>query len=621
MDRGGSLPKLVISYRRRDSEAMTGRIFDRLVAHYGREAVFRDIDNIPPGIDFRAHIADALAHSDILLAIIGPRWAGRSGRAGLARIDDENDLVRIEVETALQRGIPVIPVLLGDTKMPSADRVPDSLQDFVFRQAIRVDPGRDFEHHVDGLTTEIDRLLGSKLPVAAAEPVGGEQNVKNIAWPVRVNALRAESIAEIPAPGVPPTSPISQPTVAPRLSIVVLPFANLGNDPEQEYFADGITYDLTTDLSRISGSFVIARTTAFAYRGKPVDVQQIGRELSVRYVLEGSVRRTGDQVRVNVQLIDAESGAHIWADRFDTDRANLVDAQREITGRLARSLDLELVRDVGRRIELETVSDPDARDLVMRGWAYYHRPRSPTALQEARHAFEQALEIDPRSVDARIGIARALLVNLVGNFLPRSNSSFQKDSAHTEELLLEAIESDTSNTMARSSMGQLRRLQNRLTEARIEFETAISLGANDEFTHGQLAWTLLLLGQPDAAFVQAERTLRLSPRDPSIWGTYLILGWCQLLLDEAEPAMELLIKSRAASPRPWVTHFGLAAALGLVGDLEGAKAVLADSLKLNPEVNSLAQFRAYRPWGNSQYWTLFEKTAAAGLRTAGLPEE
>src|SRR5438309_7478561 len=129
------------------------------------------------------------------------------------------------------------------------------------------------------------------------------------------------------------------------------------NDPEQEYFADGITDDLTTDLSRISDSFVIARTTAFAYKGKPVDVRQIGRELGVRYVLEGSVRRTGDQVQVNVQLIDAETGAHVWADRFDTNRANLAEAQSEITGGLARTLNAELVRDAGSRIEQEKAVD------------------------------------------------------------------------------------------------------------------------------------------------------------------------------------------------------------------------------------------------------------------------
>jgi tetratricopeptide (TPR) repeat protein len=174
--------------------------------------------------------------------------------------------------------------------------------------------------------------------------------------------------------------------------------------------------------------------------------------------------------------------------------------------------------------------------------------------------------------------------------------------------------------MARATMGSLRRLQNRLTESRIEFETAIAFGANEDYI-SQLAWTLLLLGEPDAGAAQGERTLRLNPRDQNLWGTYLVLGWCRLLLSQADPAIELLIKSRAANPRPWVTHFGLAAALGLKGDIDGAKTAIAELLKVKPEVNSLAQFRTYRPWGNPQYWALYEKTAAAGLRRAGFPDE
>jgi TolB-like protein len=202
------------------------------------------------------------------------------------------------------------------------------------------------------------------------------------------------------------------PSIAPRLSIVVLPFTNLSDDPQQEYFADGITDDLTTDLSRISGSFVIARNTAFTYKGQSMDVKQIGYELGVRYVLEGSVRRAGEWVRMNVQLTDAESGAHLWADRFDTDHADLVAAQDEITGRLARTLDVELVRDVGRRIANEKTADPDARDLVMRGRALRFRPASAANREQALRVFERALEIDPRSSDAKIGIASTLVTNL-----------------------------------------------------------------------------------------------------------------------------------------------------------------------------------------------------------------
>jgi Tfp pilus assembly protein PilF len=378
---------------------------------------------------------------------------------------------------------------------------------------------------------------------------------------------------------------------------------------------------LTTDLSRISGSFVIARSTAFTYKGKPVDVKQVGRELDVRYVLEGSVRRSSDQIWVNVQLIDTESAAHVWADRFEAHRAELVEAQDEITRRLARALNIELVRDIGRRIEQEKAVNPAAQDLVMRGWSWWHSPRSNATVQAAREAFERALEIEPRSIDAKIGIAMCLIPNLLGNFDSGWGRSLQQASARAEQLLLEAIESDPHRSLARSAMGFLRRLQNRLIESRIEFETAIALGANDEWSPGQLGWTLLFLGQPEAGLIEGEKHLRLSPRDPNVWGTYMILGCCRLLLNQVDRAIEPLIKSRAGNPRPWFTHFALAAATGLKGDLDEAKAALAESLKLNPEVDSLARFRARRPWGNPRYWTLFEKTAAAGLRQAGLPDE
>jgi TolB-like protein len=170
-----------------------------------------------------------------------------------------------------------------------------------------------------------------------------EQSVKNIARPVRVYALRPEAVANLPAPSVLPAPPISRPAVLPRLSIVVLPFANLSNDPEQQYFADGITEDLPTDLSRIADMFVISRNTAFTYKDKRVDTKQIGRDLGVRYLLEGSARRSGNQIRVNAQLIDAASDAHLWAERFDGDMGDLFALQNEVASRIAVALNLELL--------------------------------------------------------------------------------------------------------------------------------------------------------------------------------------------------------------------------------------------------------------------------------------
>ena len=197
----------------------------------------------------------------------------------------------------------------------------------------------------------------------------------------------------------------SPPVAAPRLSIVVLPFANLSNDPEQQYFADGITEDVTTDLSRLADMLVISRNTAFTYRNKPVDTRQIGRELGVRYVLEGSVRRSGNRVRVNAQLIDAETDAHLWADRCDCTMADLLGLQDEITRRIANALDVELIAAEAAR----PTEHPDALDYILQGRAAgVEAARSREKYAEAISLFEHALALDPRSVAAHSWLAFTL---------------------------------------------------------------------------------------------------------------------------------------------------------------------------------------------------------------------
>ena len=305
--------------------------------------------------------------------------------------------------------------------------------------------------------------IRDKLPYAFEDR--GEQSVKNIVRPVRVYALRPETIAELPVAGAPvavyrrrrsivapivaasaavlviavvawwvwpatrspPSSAvaaatsIAQPLVAPRLSIVVLPFANLSNDPDQQYFADGITEDLTTDLSRIADMLVISRTTAFTYRNKPIDTKQIGRELGVRYVLEGSVRRSGNQVRVNTQLIDADTDAHLWAERFDRDMGDLFALQNEITGRIGNTLNLELVGVEAAR----PTEHPDALDYVFRGRAlFFGKSPSRDNSAEAISLFEHALALDPRSAEATTYLA-GVLVNLVITDMTNSRAALR----------------------------------------------------------------------------------------------------------------------------------------------------------------------------------------------------
>jgi TolB-like protein/class 3 adenylate cyclase len=232
----------------------------------------------------------------------------------------------------------------------------------------------------------------------------GEQALKNIAKPVRAYGLPADAIAtaKVEAPEIAATRRPAR-CEPPRLSIVVLPFVNIGGDPEQEYFADGVTESLTTDLSRIRGAVVIARNTAFAYKGKPIDAKMIGRELSVRYVLEGSVQRSGKRMRVNVQLIDAEAGSHLWAERFDKPLADLFDMQDEIVARLAGSLLAPLVAAEARRAE--QAPSPDSMDLCFQGSAWFYKGPTPDHLAKARQFYDRALAADPGNVDALVGSA------------------------------------------------------------------------------------------------------------------------------------------------------------------------------------------------------------------------
>ena len=224
----------------------------------------------------------------------------------------------------------------------------------------------------------------------------GLKQLKNIAEPIRVYSLEVGA----PAHATPAPSPAPEKTAPPRLSMVVLPFANIGGDPEQEHFVDGVTESLTTDLSRLRGSFVIGRNTAFTYKGRAVDLKQIGRELNVRYVLEGSVQRGGNRMRVNVQLIDAETGNHLWAERFDKPLADLLDMQDEIVARLANALNAQLVAAEARRAE--QAPTPGSMDLYFQGLAWFNKGVNPDHVAKARGFFDRALSADPDNVDALV---------------------------------------------------------------------------------------------------------------------------------------------------------------------------------------------------------------------------
>ena len=257
----------------------------------------------------------------------------------------------------------------------------------------------------------------------------GPTQLKNIAEPIRVYSLEVGK----PAQPKPAPAPAPEKSAPPRLSMVVLPFANIGGGSEQEHFVDGVTESLTTDLSRIRGAVVIARNTAFTYKGKPLDVKTIGRELNVRYVLEGSVQRGGNRMRVNVQLIDAETGNHLWAERFDKPLADLFDMQDEIVARLAGALNTELVAAEARRAE--QAPTPDSMDLYFQGLAWLNKGLTPDNIAQARSFFDRALTADPDNVDALVGSARADAIAGIFSFVADPAAAFAAAEAKVTKAL------------------------------------------------------------------------------------------------------------------------------------------------------------------------------------------
>jgi len=457
--------------------------------------------------------------------------------------------------------------------------------------------------------------IGDRLSYAFEDI--GEQSVKNIARPVRIYALRPEAIAGLPAPNVAPAPLISQPPVAPRLSIVVLPFMNLSDDTEQQYFADGITEDLTTDLSRIAHSFVISRNTAFTYRSKPTDTRQIGRELGVRYVLEGSVRRSGSRVRVNAQLIDAETDAHRWADRFDAGTSDLFTLQDEITGRIANALGVELIAAEAAR----KTNNPDALDYVLLGRAVLSKPRTPDTYREAINLFEHALALDPQSVEAQSRLANIL----AGRVLSGLTASPTVDLVRADELIDRALAASPRYAFAHHVRGQVLRAQNRWEEAIPEYEMALALNRNMVLAFTRLGWCKLYAGSINEVIPLVEQAIRLSPRDPGIGGWYYLIGTVHLLQSLTDEAIVWLEKARSATPTVPLQRSRLAAAYALRSETERAAAELAEARRLEGGnlFSSIARLKAHPGawWGVPKVRALFEATYFAGLRKAGMPEE
>ena len=414
----------------------------------------------------------------------------------------------------------------------------------------------------------------------------------------------------------------SKPTEAAGLSIVVLPFANLSGESAQDYLADALTDELTTGIARIPNSFVIARNTAFTYRGKPVDAKAIGKELGVRYVLEGSVQPSGNQVRVNAQLIDAGTGAHLWADQFDTPRTDLLQTQDEIVTRLARAMYLQLPEVEAARLRRTPAANPDAEDLALQCQSAVQK--GAYIGKEAEAGFrlcEQALAIDPNNV-----VALAFLSPKF--YLPAAfglSADRKADIKRADELVTQALALDPNFAASHQFRSIVLHLQGSMEESIAESERALSLDPSKVDAMGVLTWDYQGLGQFDTALKYVDRALRLSPHDPALFTFHEMKSACHFALKQYDQSIDSARHSIAIRPDHPFAHRNLIAALALTGHKAEAQEALQRYLSL-PSAGQKT-IAAWNAWGAQNLTPHpdprlvdFWDRMIEGLRKAGMPE-
>jgi adenylate cyclase len=592
---------------------------------------------------------------DPIIAVHHGRVVKRTGDGAIVEFRSVVDAVRcaIEVQTGMverNAGVPPerriefrIGIHVGDVVEESdGDLMGDNVNVAARLQGI-AKPGAIC------LSEDAYRQVKARLDLSVSDL--GEAQLKNIAEPVRVYSVEVgkPALAKPTKPSPPMQRSIfvllaagivalvviaagiwlavrsargpEMSATTPRLSIVVLPFANLSGDPSQDYLADVLTEELTASLSRISGTFVIARSTAFTYKGKPVDVKQIGRDLSVRYVLEGSEQHSGNQVRVNAQLVDAGTGAHLWADQFDSDRADLLRMQDEIVTRLARALEIQLRAVDAARVAQTRPDNLDAEDLARRCKAAYYSAAPLGKEWEAAFALcRRALQIDDRNVTALGLMAFWYILPVV----EAQNADPQAAIRQADDLASRALAIDPNDYWAYFPKALVLVAQNRHEEAIVAAERSLALNPSFIDGYDPLCIANNFLGRPDLAIEYADTAIRLSPRDPNIWSKYHLKGWAFFMKEQDGHAIDWLRRAVAALPgaEPF-TYVLLASAYALTGHEAEAHDELKRYLSLSrTKSTTIAQLRKQQlSLADNPKWLAYNERLFEGLRKAGMPEE
>jgi TolB-like protein len=505
----------------------------------------------------------------------------------------------------------------GADVVPTTPQVFDLL-DYLIRNRERVVSKEELINTVWNGRIVSDAALTTRLNAArsAIADTGEQRLIKTLP---RKGLRFVGTVQEVQRPAIAPVSSAAQngdtaqrPLSPPRLSIVVLPFANLSGDPEQDYFVDGVTESLTTDLSRISGSFVIGRHTAFAYKGKAIDLKQIGRELNVRYVLEGSVQRGGNQLRVSVQLIDAETGSHLWAERFDRPVTDLFDMQDEIVSRLANTLSAELIEAEARRAE--GWLHPNSMDLYFRGMASWNKGLTSEHAAQARRFFERALALDPGNVGAMVGVA--IVDATVGAVYLTDDRAAHLEAA--EMRLTKALSQAPNHALAHLALGAVLMWTNRAAQGIAKCERALALDRNLANAHGMMGSAKVFMGRGAETEAHVNEALRLSPRDMHAYRWLMMVGFAKMHLTADAEAVTWFRRSLEANRNYPIAHFALAAGLALLGSLDEARTIAQAGFALDPSF-TIRRFRLGTSSDNPTYLAKRERIYEA-MRLAGVPE-
>jgi class 3 adenylate cyclase/TolB-like protein/Flp pilus assembly protein TadD len=467
----------------------------------------------------------------------------------------------------------------------------------------------------------------------------GEQRVKNIARPVEVHRVRFDTTARARLTtasrrhGVRRTAVVGSAVLAiaaaggglwwwskpnaqtametartdGRASFVVLPFANLSGDPAQDYLADGLTESLTTDLSRLRNSRVIARGTAFTYKGKLIDVRQIGRELGARYVLEGSVAAGTSRLRVNAQLLDVATGTHVWAERIDAERGDVLRVQDEILARVAMAVGRAIVDAEARRAAAKNPEALQAIDWTMRGQAVLMRPSSRENDLEARGFFDRALKLDDRNVDAMVGVASTHVIDALNGYIEGDRTEALRTA---DAMLQKALLLDPAHIGGLYVRCVMLRARGRVAEAVTACQAVLDRNPASASAHKEIGYDKLILGRADEALAEFEQANRLDPGSPQRWTWLQGAGLACLVLQRDEEAIRWLEQSVEVNPSFGRDRAWLAAAYALTERDKEARDAMAEFRRLRPR-ESLRNLRGL---------AASDERVLGGLRKAGVPE-